>query len=400
MRSVVLGVATFLLLQASAGWTAEVWEEPSDPASAINNPYRYAWRLFVALNWPADPASCAADSTKKLGDPGSVVWEFWPERFETYLPGAKEPPSWDDACDDGPKILALSGQTVAVDEKFGDAVAPLFVEPGQEATTQADEEVRLNRSAYEFIRTNKLYSRNEQQRRAKAIKDAIAAGSPVPENEKVAFPVEAKEVKAHWVRLTSEADKARYHWATTGVGEAEIIWGLAALSFTTKDLPNWYWTTFEHVDNEKRWPNDPTLTGVMRFAGWSEKSVDRLACSQPPYDCNLIPTGLGLEGTKWENYRLRGIQVDFVTPTGNPTRLVNSKIEGTFEQRSMSCITCHALAATNTEGSSMPISILKAFGPTPDSRKGYVGAPEPTLFNDDILQLDFVWSLRHARWEQ
>ena len=37
--------------------------------------------------------------------------------------------------------------------------------------------------------------------------------------------------------------------------------------------------------------------------------------------------GIGLQGTKWENYRLRGAQSDFVTPIGAPTILANSQIE-------------------------------------------------------------------------
>ena len=105
-------------------------------------------------------------------------------------------------------------------------------------------------------------------------------------------------------------------------------------------------------------------------------------------------SGIGLENTKWQYYRLRGTQVDFVDSTGNATRLVNSKIEGTFHQNFMFCITCHALAATNDKGSSMPILILEQLGPKREDRIGYIGVPRMSA--NDVMQLDFVWSLRNA----
>src|ERR1700741_3558574 len=66
-------------------------QEPQDSAMAANDPDCYAWRLFVALNWPANQSQCAADQTRKLGDPGVTVWESWRSKYETYLDKAAEP---------------------------------------------------------------------------------------------------------------------------------------------------------------------------------------------------------------------------------------------------------------------------------------------------------------------
>ena len=98
----------------------------------------------------------------------------------------------------------------------------------------------------------------------------------------------------------------------------------------------------------------------------------------------MIPMGLGLEGTKWENYRLRGTQVDFVTSIGAPTVLANSQIESGFQQRS-SCITCHALAFMDSRGMNIGFPTM-------------VGSPNPRDFVDPatgrpVMQADFVWSM-------
>lgn len=408
---------------------ANPWEEPSDPAIAINKPFEYAWKLFIALNWPAGP-NCKSDPSKKLGDAGPTVWEKWRERSETYLPEAEAPPSWAQVCATSvaaaqPKQLTAVSQNSPV-PILNNAPRPAFTDPESGVTTASTEEVRLNEATYEFIRTKQLYSRNEQLARAELAFAARKAGTPFPPDAVIDFPLASKEVKGHWAVIREE-DKPRYHWAVGTLAGKPATYGLVALSITTKDLPNWVWTTFEHVDNEKEWPThakkwpddvqkDPTLVKNLDnqvtnwFAGWIVKSVDKFACPQAPHDCNAFPKGLGLEGTKWQYYRLRGVQLEFVEERGDPaslgkpTALVNSKIEGNFEQNNMSCITCHALAAVGPEpltgNSSMPMSILKKGGPTRADRIGYTGIADiPALYktlNGRYMQLDFVWSLRNA----
>ena len=57
--------------------SAQPWKEPQDTFAALFEPDRYAWRLFVALSWPANVANKEADASKTLGAPGTVVWETW-----------------------------------------------------------------------------------------------------------------------------------------------------------------------------------------------------------------------------------------------------------------------------------------------------------------------------------
>jgi hypothetical protein len=247
-------------------------------------------------------------------------------------------------------------------------------------------ETRLNKETYEFIHTNELYNLDGQLR-------AYDRGTDVN------FPRAAKEVKAQWRKIDSK-ERARYHTVEVVAADGtKTLYGLTALHITTKDLPNWFWATFEHVDNQ-------LLPGNEK---WQLASVDRFACKGQALDCNKAPTGTVLDGTKWVNYRLRGTQIDFVDGRGNPTLLANSQPESSF-QTSSSCITCHSRASIGRiNGQPARLSV---FDSSLDSIKtgegpiqGNIGAPKSEWFWADteegrkrlFLQLDFVWSLFRAQ---
>lgn len=363
-------------------------QEPQDSAMAANDPDCYAWRLFVALNWPANSTQCAADQSRKLGDTGMTVWESWRSKYETYLDKADEPPPWAQACaTPTSKILAPTAQILAslqqqTVSQINSGAMPQFLPPSDKFSTAADEEVRLNKETYEFIREKRTYDLNEQERLAQQGLTTLV------------FPLNAKEVKAHWLEI-AETDKPRYHW-TNYNGK---VYGLVALHLITRDMPRWFWATWEHVDNAKRWPDKffKNRDEPGPFRGWVVASVDTIACEGERPDCGKIPGGFGLQGTKWENYRLRGTQTDWVDHRGKPTILVNSKIEGGFDQRS-SCISCHSLAVKGATGRAMPINIAPFGVDELGLLKGYVGSVPPQLFDGQrYLGLDFVWSLRCAR---
>ena len=182
------------------------------------------------------------------------------------------------------------------------------------------------------------------------------------------------------------------------MGSEMCIRDRTALHITTKDIPNWFWATFEHVDN-------PSREGAE---GWQTPTVDSAS------DFRGFPSGLGIENSRWQYYRLRGTQVDFVDSFGNPTILANSQIESGFQVTS-SCITCHARAAIGPRIPDSPganrLSIFKSELPQNQSPSIVIGnsgvLPEELFvsrtFNDNItgelkyLQLDFVWSLMRAQ---
>jgi len=349
-------------------WSAnKPWQAPQDTNTAMNQPDHYAWQLFVSLNWPANTNKCKPNRKAKLGDEGRATWEVWQSREETFLAGAQKPVTWKEGCQAG-------GFTTL---------------PTGDYTVFADENIRLSKSTYKYIRKNKLYSLDEQERLARAgVKD-------------LNFPLGAKTAKAHWVRIT-EADKSRYHWEEIERDGEIHLYGMTGFHIVSKDTPTWFWATFEHVDNENRW----SAEYPDAFLGWLTPSRDAAACPADNLACNEIPSGYGLEGTKWENYRLRGTQSDWTDNRGVPTVLANSQLENFMDLETSSCVTCHALAVKGEYGDPKPIGFLKEERNAHGKKLGFVGPPITSLFLDSngneipYLGLDYVWALRKAQREE
>lgn len=365
-------------------------DEPSDPTMAINEPDKYAWVLFIALNWPADVALKKSDATKQLGAAGPVVWETWRNaRNEapdtTFKLDGSDPGPW----------LSVKANAVRTENDVDDSalqqqllrrglVFPKFDRP---VSTISRNETRLNQHMYEFIRKNTLYNIEGQE----ALTGRV---------QSISFPVNSKEIKAQWRKIT-EIDKPRYHWVEIEIaGGKKEIYGLTALHIITKDIPNWFWATFEHEDNKL----PASQGGKADNEGWQIKSRDKFSCPTPPHECEKIPAGIGLENTKWQHYQLRGTQIDFIDIFGQPTILANSQPERTFQTTS-SCITCHARATIGSRQFPDEANRLEIFKPrTPAKPKleGYVGSPDPEWFANDgtgkkYIHLDFVWSLFRAQ---
>jgi hypothetical protein len=233
--------------------------------------------------------------------------------------------------------------------------------------------VRENRALYDYIRTNTLYS-------IEGLEDRFRQG------KEINFPPAAQEVKARWVRI-DEAAKPSYHWRTVTKSDGERqLWGLSALHIITRDLPNWFWCDFEHVDFERtaeQYSQDSTTRGPAAPAGRDGVRAET-------------------RRSKWEKCRLRGTQTAFVDARGRPVVLANSQIEHGFQQTS-SCMTCHARAAVGLrsqqpdlprwQANTMPVNL-----PPNPVVVGPLAAPNPKWFEDDYgrpryLQTHFVWSI-------
>ena len=98
MKPVELGVLAVLLVAGSAGPTvaADPWTVPADVDTALRDPDRFAWQMFVALTWPADIGSRAAASDRPYGSAGPVVFETWALSDQVYLARGAQPTAWDD----------------------------------------------------------------------------------------------------------------------------------------------------------------------------------------------------------------------------------------------------------------------------------------------------------------
>jgi hypothetical protein len=248
-------------------------------------------------------------------------------------------------------------------------------------------EVRMNRTSFEYVRAHELYNVDGQLQ-------AIGDG------RRVQFPRGSMQVKASW-RPIEDGQRSRYHTLAVRLGTGPtVLYGLTALNLASKDRPNWFWASFEHVDNAAR-------TGAE---GWQTASRDSFACRGTSRDCNRAPRGIGLEATVWQNYRLRGTLTTYTDASGAPQLLGNSELEAGL-QKSASCMTCHSRASLGVvEGRPARLPVLDtAAGPGVTGaarRRGFVGLPSPAWFNRDsqagpgrpvYRPLDFVWSLAQAR---
>ena len=84
-----------------------------DSHPAVNNPDKFAWGLFVAINHPADLTAerGTPDKNKKLGDAGTTVWETWKlARTEVFLPNACKPAVWKMTPPAAPNVAALAAR--------------------------------------------------------------------------------------------------------------------------------------------------------------------------------------------------------------------------------------------------------------------------------------------------
>ena len=322
---------------------------------AFNAPDQFAWELFIKINQPAGGLD--------------VLWETWAEDIDTFprVPDAAKPPAWPGGKKQ-PKELTPSRQLELL--RLQDEPPPKGGQFVPQIAATGGQEVRRNRAAFDFIVGQKLWHRD-------GIAAAVKAGKPVD------FPTDAIEIKAEW-KLIAEADKPRFHWNTDVAGK---VHGLIALHVSTKDVPGWFWATFEHAEN----PNRGKELGTHDAFG-----------VEPP-DATDGKVSAALEkmfkaakmAATWRNYRLLGTQTAFTDTTGRPVHLGNSEIEGRFMKTS-SCMTCHAKAAADATGAFLPV--FRSRNPL----EGDIGTPKPEwYFNADgtrkTLQMDFVWAFTAAR---
>jgi hypothetical protein len=351
---------------------------------------------LVAVTWRGVEASRRPASDRPYGDPGPVMFETWAASDQVFLAKGAEPPAWDEI----PWSVARTLGACSVPRQIALFRDVASVKSG--GVSDEQEEVRLNRATFDYIRDNSLYSVEGQQ-------------WFFYNHQPISFPPGSIQVQAVW-RAIGEEDKARYQWEEFRDPKTKkrYTYGLTALHIASKVLPHWLWATFEHVDN-------PYRPGVFD-EGWLNPSRDSVACPAGELDCNHVPTGLGIQGTRWENYRLRGTQIDYADADGNPVILANSELETGFQQ-SASCMSCHVrstIGPNRNEAASFvfnadskahapekPVAMrLPVFRIDADGRvTSYNGPPVPGEFllpgqaeggRARFLALDFVWSLIEA----
>jgi hypothetical protein len=397
-RLAVLGVfLSSAAVPARALDEREPWRIPADPATADTadtagtaDPAgrasdEFAWRLFVAINWPADPVTGEANRRATPGGDGPVVWERWANSSDVYRDDGADPGAWHVAA--APAVASSHRFESLSRDAFPRArhiVAGRMVALRDPlASARRLVEIRMNRLSADYIRAAGLYNLDGQMRK-------------VVQGEPVAFPLGAIEVKASW-RPIGRADRSRYHTLRVRFADGRTrLYGLNALNIAVKESPQWFWASFEHVDNATR----------VGTEGWQLPSRDRFACAGAQPDCNRVPAGIGVDTGVWQQYRLRGTMTRYVDAAGTAQRLGNSELESGL-QDTASCMTCHARSALAVvAGRPLRLEIFdNRVAGERSPRRGYVGVPDPGWYHATAPDgqpltyepLDFVWSLAQAR---
>jgi hypothetical protein len=183
----------------------------------------FSWRTFIALNWPGDPATCMADTTKSiLNGKGARVWETYLSDDQVFVAPGSQPATW---CANSSMETAIahlpqqvqqmaretgitrfihmnaktSGGPHGLDEASG---GPLVDQNGRFARY----EIRMNRDEYNYIHQNTLWSKQGQE-------SYIAAGDTFyfPGGPTQYGPNGAIEVKAAWKVLGANDDSTTFY---------------------------------------------------------------------------------------------------------------------------------------------------------------------------------------------
>lgn len=322
-----------------------------------------------------------------------------------------------------------------------------------------------------FTRAAQSIYRDAPYRRA----DQPAGPSSPAVLSRIDFPPTAIMIKSNWLNKDLlAAIGAKYGWRwedpQNGYIQKEMVQTvkdeqgneyncdgthyLLAFHISSKDIPQWTWSTFEHVslpgrcdytgcnDSFGHFSSDtdlpegsarnyvrPKTMGDGMPAGAANQVFlrDRVYAAgtiRPLLATVLRTLGIGTGGpvgrdpepadAAWLSYRLKGTQTDFTDLTGHPTFLGHSVTEAGFVNGS-SCISCHARAGTDAQGpfhldtsaaghSTFPLSVfLNTLGDFGYGRSPS-GVPNPAWFNQSnqpptlqVLQTDFVWGFLFAR---
>ena len=234
-----------------------------DPYPDFDN---FAWRAFIALNWPSltDPGHRGApDRAKALGDSGPRVWETFKARYELFQVGPDGRPTapkpWEtyEAANPCGADVDNRAKTLATFTPFMDFNQSAFL-PGIGANP--------------LVAQNHTYTRYEG-RINELEYSALAAhgwseGRNLPDPaHPVDLPAGSIAVKAAWRLLTATdtpAVRARYY-VVENANVVDVAKTLAAghvacsksdialvglhIVIRTKSRPQGLWATFEHVDN-------------------------------------------------------------------------------------------------------------------------------------------------------
>jgi hypothetical protein len=370
------------------------WQMPADmPAGDTTQASfeEFAWRSFVALNWPVGTDG-QPDSTVVIGAAGDAVtvWENYKEAGEIFLAGGAAPTPWGERGALPPECRAVGAGDLpvfAMMAKVSNLVAQ-FVEPFAGPVVDQDSAfarfaIHVNRPTFDYIVGDTLYRKDVQRRQTAPLR--FPAGQAGTGN------VGAVVVKSAWKVLAPRDSVQRFHALDAYVYTEPTTdpavpascrheqLGLVGfhIAHKTAQYPQWIWATFEQVDNvtvpngSTRRPsfsdpdcNCPDRENEMPPRPWH---ADRPA--QPTQVVRVTPIDRATmdvnarwqaelaavnAASPWQHYELVGVQrprmPSDTTGLGAPypqylaNTVLETYIQGTFG-RSSSCMECHFRAS-------------------------------------------------------
>lgn len=439
---------------------------------AISCPDMFAWKLFAEVitqtfwadwaadqyTWPDEPyPMCLADATdtaaccsvSNADNPGyddpdnpGIHCPFFPG--DHLVPGVE------------PNMLEARPPAIAQGHPF---FAPVSDDPGRVIRQEVAELVFRNKPLFEYVFANNLYNTEGLGEVFTNSNTALTNGAPYRQRSEpgalveIDFPIASIMIKSDWLSEERAAEiglvddpenpyiKLEINSPVTDDNGTILQPGLhylVAMHISSKDLPNWLWATFEHVNNPGRCDvigcNDsygyasPDAVAAGQFNNYTVPHTQSDNLVQPSTIFDLgkpyaggersaalaaIFEGLGIGTTDqegntpsasdrgWLSYRLKGSQTDFTDSTGHATILGNSVTEAGFVNTS-SCIGCHVRASVNATGGGglgvFPAQLSEIGYPesnngSPDPNWYYFSSTNPSV---EALQSDFVWGVLFA----
>ena len=367
---IVVGLVWMGSISAVSVVDAEIVDPCTPPTAVIGSAQETAWRVFVAATCPVNQNQYPY-----------VVWENWVEQTQSYpanpAKGLSIPNSLANEIN---KLHRLHGSplTKAIERQHGKRPTPdgqcdpASTPPSDDPKRVICEEVRINGALSDYISGAALWNRNGQEA-------AATAGANIQ------TPLPSVEIKADWIQLKSCKNPPQdVHIEKIG----NQCLALAGMHLISKLTSNWIWATFEAQNS---------FTNPER--------CQALGCNDPFGSVPATSTGANTDlsaalsalmtqaklANEWTNYRLDGVQTDFLNSDGSPNLLGNSVIEGEnagVPLTQSSCISCHAISSVKSDGTD-GLTLLAAQSGFP------TGTPAP-LPSSDWIARDFVWSMGEA----
>lgn len=259
-----------------------------DPQTPFDN---LSWQTFVALNWAEGQQSQPAN--QGLQGNGPRVWESWPRVSELFGNGPVQancgtPPA-------GTRVFSIAsngqGQPVGQNEEYIQAATgdPLIDVSGN--WTVYERRVNSIEAAYLMAPNgNRAWTLTTLQGQKNLVNGGGTVNFP-SQGSSGNPPTGAIEIKAAW-RILNPANRAqnqKKYFLVPGLLKvapdlvtqktpicAQVDMGLVAMHIIQKNpqtknalKPEWFWSTFEHVDNAPLAKNacDPATPGACSWFG-------------------------------------------------------------------------------------------------------------------------------------